>query len=93
VAGSDAEDNTVDNMAAKEIQLLIKEAVDHLPPKRQLIYKLSREQGLSHKEIADKLAISQHTVKNQLVVAIKSIQEYIRKTHGWLLPIIILLFR
>lgn len=44
----------------------INRLVDKLPPARKQIYKLSREQHLSNKEIAAKLSISEKTVETQL---------------------------
>jgi len=54
----------------------IREAIDLLPDKRKQIYKLSREEGLNHKEIAEKLNLSVKTVENQINLSLKQI-----KTH------------
>jgi RNA polymerase sigma-70 factor (ECF subfamily) len=40
--------------------------VAHLPEKCQLVFKLSRDENLSHKEIANQLAISEKTVEAHL---------------------------
>ncbi len=50
-------------------------AVSELPEKRKQIYQLSRENGLSHKEIAEKLNINVKTVENQIGMAIKHIKQ------------------
>jgi RNA polymerase sigma-70 factor (family 1) len=55
-------------------------AVEKLPPQRQRIFKLSRMEGLTHKEIAEKLDISPFTVKNQLVAALDHIRKYLKRT-------------
>ncbi len=52
-------------------------AIENLSPKRQLIYKLSREEGMTYDEIALQLGISKNTVKEQISQAIKSIKEYL----------------
>lgn len=44
----------------------IEKAVEELPEKRKQIFKLSREKGYSHKEIAEKLGLSVKTVENQI---------------------------
>lgn len=49
--------------------------VRELPPQRQLVFRLNKEGGLNHQEIADELSISKHTVKNQLFQAIKFLQK------------------
>jgi RNA polymerase sigma-70 factor (ECF subfamily) len=56
------------------IKSKIRGAVEELPEKRKQIYVLSREVGLSHKEIASKLGISTKTVENQIGLALKHIK-------------------
>jgi len=86
---------TEDIIFSRENEVLLQEAMNRLPPQRQAIYRLSRTEGLTHKEIADKLNISSNTVKNQLVNAIRSIREYVRKSGALLFilgGVILLLF-
>lgn len=47
----------------------IKELIDQLPPQRKLIFKLSKENGLSNKAIADELNISVKTVEDHMTKA------------------------
>ena len=49
----------------------IKNTIDELPAKRKEIFILSREEGLSHKQIAEKLGISVKTVENQINLSLK----------------------
>ena len=49
--------------------------VEALPPKRRLIFQLSRYQQMTYKEIADYLDISQKTVENQMIAALKSLRQ------------------
>jgi len=60
----------------------INKAVNQLPPQRKLVFKLSREEGLSHEEIAERLNISKNTVSNHLTEALRSIKEYLQKIPG-----------
>ena len=83
-------DNLLASLSAKELQQMIHEAVAALPLKRKEIYLMSREAGLSHKEIAERLNISVITVKNQVTTALKTIQEHIAKTSGVYVPLILL---
>ncbi len=53
------------------------QAIDQLSPKRQIIYKLSREKGMTYDEIALHLGISKNTVKEQIAQATKSIKDYL----------------
>ncbi|MBC9928976.1 RNA polymerase sigma factor [Chitinophaga qingshengii] len=84
-------DNVLEELTTRELQVLIERAVSQLPPKRQQIYRLSRHEGLSHKEIAEQLSLSQNTVKDQLVISLKYIREYIYKEWGGLIPVLVLI--
>lgn len=69
----------IDNEPAvvvKEYDTTIRKAIDLLPPQRKLIYYLNKEQGMTHNQIADKLHISRHTVKNQLSDAFRAIRKF-----------------
>lgn len=74
------QNETEDWLNLKETNELINQAVGKLPPQRQLIFKLSRENGLSHKEIAEQLNISPLTVKKQIVMALRSIRTSLAAT-------------
>ncbi|OXA84175.1 RNA polymerase sigma factor [Flavobacterium hibernum] len=52
----------------------INSIVQALPEKCQLVYKLSREEQLSHKEIAERLDISTKTVENHITKALHVIR-------------------
>lgn len=71
---------TEDHVTAREYGQIIQQAVDQLPPQRKLIYQLNREKGLNYQEIADRLAISKHTVKNQLSTALQSIRQFLNRS-------------
>jgi RNA polymerase sigma-70 factor (family 1) len=71
--------NTEDTIAFNESQAMINSAVSELPSQRQLIYRLSREEGLSLEEIAEQLDISRSTVKNQLGHALRSIRNFLEQ--------------
>ena len=47
------------------MQLLIDMVVNEMPPKRKMIYKLSRIKGLSNEQIAEKLGIQKKTVEGK----------------------------
>ncbi len=78
---------------ARELSRLVHAAIELLPAQRKKIYELSRDAGLSHKEIADQLGISSNTVKNTMVQALQFIRLFL-KEHGYEIPIgiIFLLF-
>ena len=62
----------------------IKSAIEMLPPKCKMIFKLIREDGLKYKEVAEILNLSPHTVDAQMTIAIRriafSVKEELEKT-------------
>lgn len=62
-------------LAEKDLKQQIQNALDELPPRVKEIYKLSREENLNTREIAEKLKLSEQTVKNQLTVALKHLRQ------------------
>jgi RNA polymerase sigma-70 factor (family 1) len=52
---------------------LIHKAIDQLPPKCKMIFKLVKEDGLKYREVAEILSISIKTVENQLAIALHKI--------------------
>ena len=65
-------------MITADILKKIQEAVNDLPPRCKIIFKLVREDGLKYKEVADILNISVNTVDAQMVIAVKKISEKVR---------------
>ena len=53
------------------------EAYSTLPPKRREIFELSRENGMTYDEIAEKLGISTSTVKSQMNKALESMRSFL----------------
>ena len=68
-------DETTHIVEFNNIESLANGIIDSLPEKRKEIFKLSREQGYSYKEIAQKLGLSVKTVENQVSAALKTIRE------------------
>ncbi|WP_205508883.1 RNA polymerase sigma factor [Longitalea arenae] len=58
----------------KELQSLIQSAVEQMPQKMREVYQLSRKHHLSHKEIAERLGISDETVKKHIQHALQIIK-------------------
>lgn len=56
-----------------ELKTRIREAVDRLPPRSRLIFKLVKEDGLTYRETAAILNISVKTVDAQLYLALKKL--------------------
>ena len=63
----------------KELQRVVQSAVDQMPGKMREAYELSRLHHLSHKEIAQRMGISDETVKKHIQHALQLIKEVISK--------------
>ena len=55
----------------KEIRELIQSVIRNMPPKMREVYQLSRQEHLSHREIAARLGISEETVKKHIQHALQ----------------------
>ena len=67
-----------DSTEYKDIKEKVEHFIEQLPEKRKLIFKLSREQGLSHKEIAFQLDISVKTVEDHIMHAIRFLRKHLK---------------
>jgi RNA polymerase sigma-70 factor (ECF subfamily) len=62
-------------MEEKELEDFISNLIDHLPKKRKMVFQLIREDGLTYKQVAEIMDISDRTVEVHLKLAI----QYFRK--------------
>ena len=62
-------------MITKEMLGRINEAIENLPPRCKMIFRLVREDGLRYKEVAEILNISVNTIDVQMATAVKRICE------------------
>ncbi len=69
---------TEDFLVSAEYQRMLTEAVAQLPPRRKLVFSMSRQEGMTHAEIAKALKLSPGTVKIHIIHAVKSIKDYLR---------------
>lgn len=72
----------VDELNAKELNLLIENTLKELPERAREIFRMNRFQGLKYGEIADKLSISVKTVESNMGKALKifrkNLNEYLK---------------
>lgn len=67
---------------ASELSKCIAEAVEKLPPRCKLIFKLIKEEGLRNKDVAQQLGISINTIDVQLAIALKRIGFAVSSFNG-----------
>lgn len=78
LAGS-VTNETEQTVEFRNIELIAQSLIAEMPEKRREIFRLSREQGFSNKEIAETLNISVKTVENQMTSALKYLREKLGK--------------
>lgn len=58
----------------KETTALLQDALSRLSSQQKLVYTLSREEGLKYDEIAQRLNVSPSTVKNHMIIALRTLR-------------------
>ena len=66
-----------------EMYQKVQKAVEALPPRCKMIFKLVREDGLRYKEIAEILNISVNTIDVQMAIAVKRIATALEAEFGF----------
>ncbi|GAB3354317.1 RNA polymerase sigma-70 factor [Arachidicoccus ginsenosidivorans] len=77
----------------KETQQKLNNLIESLPPTRREVFRMSRFEEMSHKEIANKLSISPKTVENHINLALKYIRPFFSHFLSVFLIIIANLFK
>ena len=70
-------DSTNEKIGGVELQKRISEAVNEMPPVRKQVFEMSREQGMTYREIAETLSVSSKTVETHIYKALKQIKKHI----------------
>lgn len=71
-----SDDNTDATIILKEYEILLQQAIDLLPEERRRIYRMSREEGLTYKDIGECLGISHYTVQAHISSSVQFIRSY-----------------
>lgn len=75
----DYSNDTNNEILANDLKQLIARAMQQLTPRQREIFAMSREQQLSHKEIAEALNISIHTVQESVSNSLRVLRSYLEK--------------
>lgn len=73
----------------KQYETLLHTAIDRLPPQRQKVFRLCREELKSYEEVARELGISRNTVKEHMMLAMKSIRFFVYSNADGILPLLL----
>lgn len=78
---------------ARFMQDYINGIVETLPPQCRLVFRYSREGGMTIPEIAERMAVSSKTVESHLTRALKVLRGYLKAIRLWqILPLTLTLF-
>jgi len=80
------------NLQAKELGETIHAAIKNMPPKMKEVYLLSREGQLTHRQIAERLNISEETVKKHIQHALQLIKKDIGRSSFSFASLLVSLF-
>lgn len=72
---------TEEYLVFTETEQNVQSSIDQLPLNRRQIFMLSKENGMSNDEIAQKLKITKRTVENQLYRATKAIKDHLKEQN------------
>ncbi|WP_257669380.1 RNA polymerase sigma factor [Parapedobacter tibetensis] len=71
--------NTEETIIFEDLNRFTEETIKALPTQQQTVFTLSRKEGLSYDEIAERLHISPNTVRNHMVSALKTLKLHFSK--------------
>lgn len=86
--GTQAVRDCENRVLESENQRLLQRAIAALPPRRREIFLLSRQEGLSYQEIAQRMHVSRFTVKNQMGQAIQSLRHFFHNHVATLIALV-----
>ena len=70
-------DDISTKVATKDLLMIIDMAVEQMPEQRQRVFRLSRYEGLSHQQIAQKLGVTPKTVEYHIRTALAELKKII----------------
>jgi RNA polymerase sigma-70 factor (ECF subfamily) len=77
---------TMETVYFNELNSLIGKAMDQLPEKKRLIFRLSKYEQLSYKEIAERLKTTPKAIERHMARSTKMVRKYLEEQAGYILP-------
>tara|TARA_Y100001972_G_C7667315_1_gene337882 strand:- start:9926 stop:10522 length:597 start_codon:yes stop_codon:yes gene_type:complete len=71
--------NPEEVLVEKELLKVIQDAIENLPDQCKLVYHFVKGKNMKYKEAADELGITEGTVRNHLIKAVKTIKEKVEQ--------------
>jgi RNA polymerase sigma-70 factor (ECF subfamily) len=65
----------VEDIGFRDLELRVQQAIERLPPRCKVIFQLSRQEDMSHKQIAEALNLSVKTIENQMSIALAKLRK------------------
>ncbi|WP_428329402.1 RNA polymerase sigma factor [Mucilaginibacter sp.] len=69
---------TEEEVFVRDLEQYADKIIDKLPRQQKLVFRLSRMEGLTYKEIAEQQNISPNTVKNHMIEALKTLRAHLK---------------
>ncbi|MDF9797942.1 RNA polymerase sigma factor (sigma-70 family) [Catalinimonas alkaloidigena] len=76
---SEITNRTEEEVSYQECKKIVDKGINSLSDHKKKIYRLKVIEGYSNQEIADKLGISEHTVRSQVSQSSKYMREFLNK--------------
>ena len=75
----DYTNETKDEILVNDLRQFITRALQQLTPRQREIFEMSREQQMSHREIAESSGISVNTVQESISTSLRTLRTYLKK--------------
>lgn len=87
----DYSDSTNQHVQENELKILLENALKELTLRQRQVFEMSRNEQMTHKEIAEALGISVFTVQEHISVALKTIKSYLKEYPDYIAGLLLIL--